>query len=108
MESDQCLLQPIRSFAAGDAPSAAFVLVELHRAQSEFDYTLRIINYDDPARTQHGPGFHDRIKIHGNVDLFGGQTWARGSSGNDRLQFPAMRDAAAHVVDHLFEVVTHR
>src|SRR3984957_10118601 len=43
MESSQCLLQPIRAFAAGDAPSATFMLVKLHRPQREFHYALLIV-----------------------------------------------------------------
>src|SRR5437660_7021768 len=53
MEPDQSLLQPVRPFAAGDAPPAAFMLIKLHGPQREFHDALRVINDDHAARSQH-------------------------------------------------------
>src|SRR5258708_12137808 len=45
MEPNQSLLQPVRTFATRDTPTAALVPVELHRAQSEFDDTTAIVHH---------------------------------------------------------------
>src|SRR3954452_15667932 len=44
MKTDERLLQPVRSLAAGNAPSAAFVLIKLHRAECEFHNALRVVH----------------------------------------------------------------
>src|SRR6201987_5691426 len=59
MEAGKRLLQPVRSLAAGNAPSTTFVLVELHRAQSEFDDAVCVIEHHNPARAQHRTGLAD-------------------------------------------------
>ena len=56
METDQRFFQPVGAFAARDAPSAAFVLVELHGAQRKFHDAGRVVEHDHAARTQHGAG----------------------------------------------------
>src|SRR6266571_5377939 len=56
METNQSLLQPIRPFAAGNAPSATFMLVKLHSAQRKFHNALLVVHNNDTARTQHGSG----------------------------------------------------
>ncbi len=57
---DQRLLQPVRSFAAGNAPSAAFVLIELHHPQRKLHDALRVVKHDHAARTQHRAGLQRR------------------------------------------------
>src|SRR5258708_39802941 len=49
VEAGQRLLEPVRPFAAWDAPSAAFVLVELHDAQREFHHAGLLVEHDDAA-----------------------------------------------------------
>src|ERR1700722_14517905 len=44
MEPNQRFLQPVCSLAAGNAPSATFVLVKFHRAEREFHDALRVVD----------------------------------------------------------------
>ena len=108
MEARERLLQPVGTFAAGNAPSTAFVLVKLHRPQRELHNALRVIDYDNTTRAEHRSGLGDGIKIHGNVNFVCGQAWTRRSTGNDSLQFASIRNTAADVVEHLLQVVAHR
>ena len=49
MKTHQRLLQPVRALAAGNAPSAALVLVELHRPQRELHDAL-LVRRSPPRR----------------------------------------------------------
>src|SRR5438045_1259725 len=57
VETNQRLLQPVRAFAAGNAPSATLMLVELHGAQGEFHNALGIVDHYHTAGAQHGASF---------------------------------------------------
>src|SRR6185312_6477548 len=49
VEPDQRLLEPVCSFTTGDAPTAAFMLVELHHPQRELDHAGRVVQDHDAA-----------------------------------------------------------
>src|SRR5271156_4524385 len=107
MQPGERLLQPVRAFAAGDAPAAALMLVELHRAQRKLDHAYGLVEHD------HAPGAEQRsrlahlVEVHADVDFFGQQYRRRRPAGHDGFQLLPARNAAAYVIDHLLEVVTH-
>src|SRR5437588_10427278 len=107
MEADKGFLQPVRSFTTGDAPSAAFVLVELHRAKGEFYDALLVVNNYHAARTEHRSGLRDRIEIHGDINFIRSKNGTGRSARHHALQLATVGDAAAHVVQHLLQVVAH-
>src|SRR3954452_21802986 len=47
MEEGESFLEPVSPFTAGNTPAAAFMLVELHHAEREFNHAgLVVQNYD--------------------------------------------------------------
>src|SRR5690242_7106792 len=52
VEPRQRLLEPVRSFAAGDAPAAALVLIEADGAQREFDDAGLVVDDHHAARAE--------------------------------------------------------
>src|SRR5882762_1770958 len=105
MEAVERLLEPVRAFAARDAPATALVLVELHDVLREADHAGGVVDDDHTAGTQHGAGFRDAVKIHGDVDLVRGENWSRRPAWNDSLNLLASGNTTAHVVDHLLQTV---
>src|SRR4051812_35130698 len=63
VEARECLLEPVCAFAAWDTPSAAFMLVELHYAQCEFDHAGVFVAYDHTARAQEAAGLGERVEV---------------------------------------------
>src|SRR6266481_4076534 len=51
VKANQCLFQPVRTFAAGDAPAATLVLVKLHGPQSKLEYAGSLVEDDHAAAT---------------------------------------------------------
>jgi hypothetical protein len=49
VETGERFFEPVRTFAAGDAPAAGLVLIEADSAESEFDYTGLVVDDDDAA-----------------------------------------------------------
>src|SRR6202008_2740640 len=98
------LLEPVRSFTAGNAPSAALVLIELDGPQRELDHADRLIDDDDAARAEHRPSFADLIEVEADVDLFGKQHGRRRSAGHDGFELLAAANAARNLVDCLLHV----
>ena len=49
VDAGESLLDPVRAFAAGDAPSAGLVLVEGDGAEGEFDDRDGLVEHDDAA-----------------------------------------------------------
>ncbi len=68
------LLEPVGAFAAGDAPAAAFVLIEADGAEREFDDAGLVVDDDDAAGAEHRAGLAHLVEVHAEVfDLFGQQ-----------------------------------
>src|SRR5271154_3640649 len=108
MKAHQSLLQPICTLAARNAPPATLMLIKLHSPQRKLHNALRIIDYDHPAGTKHRTSFRDRIEIHIQVDLIGGEAGTRSPARYNGFQRAPIRNAAAHFVNHLLQVVAHR
>src|SRR5207244_12902918 len=98
METDQSLLQPVSSFAAGNSPAATLVLIELHRTQSEFHYARCLVEHDHPAGAQHRARFHQRVKIHCDINFVGRKNRSTGSARYHALQTAPFRISSATVI----------
>src|ERR1700679_1789851 len=57
-------LEPVRAFAARDAPAATFVLIETDGTQRELDDTGLVIDNHDAAGAEHGAGFAHLVEVH--------------------------------------------
>ena len=102
------LLQPVGALAAGDAPAAALVLVELDGAECELDDRNRLIEDDDAGGAEHGARLAHLVEVHANIDFVRAQDGTRCAAGHHGLECLAVGNAAGNVVDHLLQVVTHR
>src|SRR5215475_9475022 len=83
METRQCLLEPVRAFAAGNAPSATFVLVKLHGAQGELHDAIGVVEDYHATGAEHGSGFCHTIEVHWDIDFVWEKNRRRGASGDD-------------------------
>ena len=108
MKTIQHALEPGGALAAGDAPAAAFVRVELHNAQRELHHAGVFVQNDGAARAQHAFDFCQRVEIHRDVALFRFEERTRRASRYHRLQFLAIAHAAADFVDHPQQVESDR
>src|SRR5208282_1193595 len=86
MNTSQCLLQPVGTFAAGNTPSTALVLVELHGSQGKLHHADGIIQNHHAAGTEHAARLAYLVEVHANVDFVGQKHGGRGSAGNDRFE----------------------
>jgi hypothetical protein len=82
IESGQHLFQPSGSLAAGNAPAAAFVLVELHDAQHRSDHIGILVHHDYASGPEHALRLHQRVVIHSEVAFIRLQHRARAPAGN--------------------------
>ncbi len=57
----------------GNAPAAAFMLVELDGAQRELHDAGRVVEHHHAAGSKHRSGFRHRVEIHGDIDFPGQQ-----------------------------------
>src|SRR5580658_1911812 len=63
------LFEPVCALAAGDAPTAALVLIELDRPQRKLDHAHRLVENDDAARAEHRTSLTQLIEVQPDVDL---------------------------------------
>src|SRR5260221_12277214 len=56
VKARKSLLQPVCTFTAGDTPSTAFMLVELHDAERELDHACVFVANDNSARAEEASG----------------------------------------------------
>ena len=108
VEPGEGFFQPVGSFPARDAPAAAFMLVELHGAQSEFDHAdLVSSSTTTPPEPSMLPALATWSKSMPISISVGNKTGVDEPPGttafNDRLP----SDAATHFINHLLEVVAH-
>ena len=108
VEALQGLPQPSGTFPARNAPSAGFVGVEVHDAPRHVHHAGVFVHHHHAAGTEHRARFRQRIVIHRDIDLLGGQQRTGTSAGNDRLQFFPFGDAARHFVNELLHVHAER
>ena len=103
-ESGEQLFEPGGAFAAGDAPAAAFVLVEAHNAEGDADHVGIFIEDDHAAAAEHALYFGERIVIERETVAFGGGEHGAGTAAGDyRLQLFAI----AHAASKLFNSAHH-
>src|SRR5260370_16031152 len=69
MEAIEHLAQPGGPFAAGNAPAAGFVRVEMHDAPRHVDHAGVFVHDYHAARAEHGAALGDGVVAHTNVDL---------------------------------------
>ncbi len=86
METVQHLAQPARAFAAGNAPAAGFVRVEMHDAPRQIHHAGVFVDHDEAARAQHRAGLGHGIVIHVDVNFLGRQQRAGTAAGNHGLE----------------------
>src|ERR1700722_7274237 len=108
VETVEHTAHPGGAFAAGNAPAAGFVGVEMHDPPGHVDHAGVFVHDHYAAGTEHGADFGDGIIIHGHVGFRGGEHRARAASGNDRLQFFAVADTAANILDQTLHRKAHR
>src|SRR5579859_442775 len=109
VEAGKRLLEPVSAFAAGNAPAAALVLIELHDAQREFDHAGLVVDDDNATRAQELAALAEGVKIHVHlVCFFSRENEGGRSAGNHGFQFASVGNAATHVVDHFFKRITQR
>src|SRR6516225_6392235 len=79
----QSLLQPGGSFAAGNAPAAGFMGVEVHDAASHVHHASIFVDDHHAAGTEHRAGLSDGVVVHGDIDFVGLEHRAGTATGND-------------------------
>src|SRR5215472_5576441 len=104
VESRKRLLEPVCTFATGNAPAAALVLIELHDAQSKFHHARLIVHDHYASRAQELAALAERIKVHIHLLGFGrGEHEGGRAAGNNCFQFASVGNPASDVIDHLLK-----
>ena len=99
VEAVEHLAQPRGAFAAGNAPAAGFVRVEMHDAARDVHHAGVFVHDHRAARAEHRADLGHRIVIHGDVDFVGRKQRAGTAAGNHGFQFLAARHAARDFFD---------
>src|SRR6266851_2192660 len=108
VEAIEHLAQPGGAFAAGDAPAAGLVRVEMHDAAGHVHHAGVFVHNHHAAGAEHGAGLGDGIVVHWNVDLGRAHQRAGAAARNDSFQFLAVGNAAGSFVDELLHVHPER
>src|SRR5215472_1800115 len=108
VEALQHSIEPVRAFAAGDAPAAGFVRVEVHDAARHIHHAGVFVDDDHAARAEHGTGLGDGVVVHGDINFVGFEDRAGASARDDGLQFLPAAHAAGHFIDELLHVHAER
>src|SRR6266849_3196283 len=108
MEAIEHLAQPTGAFAAGDAPAAGLVRVEMHDAPRHVHHAGVFVHDHHAAGPEHGAGFGDGIVVHGKVDLGRAHQRAGAAAGNHGLELLAAWNAAGDFIDELLHVHAER
>src|SRR5262245_32873452 len=108
VEALQHFAQPNGSFAAGNAPAAGFVRVEVHDAARHVYHAGVFVHHHHAARAEHAASFGNRVVVHRQIDFVRGHQRAGAAAGNHRFQLLAVGNAAGHLVDELFHVHAER
>src|SRR3954467_14060537 len=109
VEAGKGFLEPVCTLAAGNAPSAALVLVKLHDAEREFDHACSLIEDDHAAGAEELAALGEAVEIHvDGFSFFGSKNKGGGAAGDHGLELLAARDAAADLVNHLLQGIPER
>ena len=108
VDAGEGFLDPVGAFAAGDAPAAALVLVELDGAQGELDDRYGLVEHHDAAGSEHGAGLGHLVEVEADIDLVGQEDGAGAAARDNSLQLLAVEDAAGDLVDGPLHVEPHR
>ena len=90
---------PACPLAARRALAARLVLVELRDADAELHHADAVVDADDPGRAHRRAGGGERVEVVADVDLVAREDHRGRPAGDDRLQLPAVGDAAAELLD---------
>ncbi len=105
---DQYVIHLPRPDAAGHAFTAGFFLGEMKVVAGQIHHAVRLIQHDHPARTHGRAGLDQVFVVDGQVQHLGGDASPRRAAGLHGLDFPAVLDASADIVDDLAERDAHR
>src|SRR5277367_781037 len=108
VETVEHFAQPGGAFAAGNAPAAGLVRIEVHDAAGEVHHAGFFVNYDGAAGAEHRTDFGDGIVIHVDVNFAGVEQRAGTAAGNHGLQFFAAAHAASDVFNQLAQIESQR
>src|SRR5215204_260692 len=104
--------QPVGALAAGSAPAARLVLVELGQVLGGLEDVHRLVHHDKAARADRRAGGDQPLVVHPHVlphDVGGRHDVDRRAAGDDGFQLPPARDALTVLKDELLHVVVaHR
>jgi hypothetical protein len=106
-EAHQRLLHPIRTFAAGNAPAAALVLIKLRGAQGELHDAHLVVETTTPPEPSMEPAFATESKSMATSISSGGGSAPTSRRARRLSAGLPVGDAAGDVVDHLLQVVAH-
>ena len=99
VEAVEHLAQPGGAFAAGNAPAAGFVRVEMHDAAREVHHAGVFVNDHRAAGAKHRTDFRDRVVVQVDVDFVGAKQRTRTAARDDGFQFLSAANAARDVFD---------
>ena len=100
--------QPVRALAAGRAPAARLVLIELRQVLRGLEHVHGLVHHDEAAGADHRAGGDQALVVHPHIfpdDVFGGHDVDRRAAGDDRLELPPVRNPLAVLHDELLHVV---
>src|SRR5271154_3783867 len=108
VETVEHFAQPGGAFAAGNAPAAGLVRIEVHDAAGEVHHAGFFVNYDGAAGAEHRADLGDGIVIHVDVNFIRAEQRAGTAAGDHSFQFLAAAHAAGYVFDQLAEIEAKR
>src|SRR5580704_3311556 len=100
----QHLAQPGGAFAAGNAPAAGFMRVEMHDAAGQINHAGVFVIHDHAAGTEHRTGLGQGVIVHGHVDLVASQQGARTAARDNGFNLLAAGNATSDFIDELTHV----
>ncbi len=97
-----------RADTAGSALSAGFIDREFEEELRDIDHAGVLVHYDESARAHHRADGNEVVVVDGGVDERCRDAATRRTSGLSCLEFFAVRNAAADLLDNLAKGSTHR
>ena len=101
LDRAQHLHEPARPDAARRALAARLVHVELSDPQGELHHARPVVEDADDARADEVPLLAERVRVEPRVEVVGRHHREGRAAHHHGLQRPAVRDAAAHVLDEV-------
>ncbi|MBA7684330.1 hypothetical protein ES703_92723 [subsurface metagenome] len=100
--------QVLGAHPARCAFSARFIVGKFEEVPGDIHHARVLVHDDHTAGTHDGPGFGKFFEINRKLDKLLRETPARRAAGLDRLEFLAVRNAAADVVYDILQGNAHR